>query len=106
MKYTAIIHGERIDIELNVVGGSVEARVGGRKYLLEARMVEPGIYWFNWNNRSLRFRSRGTVRNTSFRFRTAGFMSRWSMRERGSVEPPRAAVMAWPKSGRPCRAKL
>jgi biotin carboxyl carrier protein len=53
MKYTAIIHGERIEIELNVVGGSVEARVGGRKYLLEARMVEPGIYWFNWNNRSL-----------------------------------------------------
>ncbi|HYR91064.1 MAG TPA: biotin/lipoyl-containing protein [Terriglobia bacterium] len=54
MKYTAIIHGERIEIELNRTGGnSIEAEVGGRKYLLEARMVEPGVYWFNWNNRSL-----------------------------------------------------
>ena len=54
MKYTAIIHGERIEIELNRVGANgVEAEVGGRRYLLEARMVEPGVYWFNWNNRSL-----------------------------------------------------
>jgi biotin carboxyl carrier protein len=54
MKYTAIIHGERIEVELNRLdGNTIEAEVGGRKYLLEARLVERGIYWFNWNNRSL-----------------------------------------------------
>jgi biotin carboxyl carrier protein len=54
MKFTAVIDGERIDIELNAVNPkSVEAEVGGRKYTLEAKIIKPGVYWFNWQNRSI-----------------------------------------------------
>lgn len=54
MKYTAIIDGERIEIELNWASANVvEAEILGRKYSLEAKTVEPGVYWFNWDNRSL-----------------------------------------------------
>lgn len=54
MKYTAIIDGERVDIELNrTASNTLEAQIGGRKYSLEAKTVEPGVYWLNWNNRSL-----------------------------------------------------
>lgn len=54
MKYTAIIQGERIEIELNRSGNkTIEAQIGGRKYAFEAKVVEPGIYWLNWNNQSL-----------------------------------------------------
>ena len=54
MKYTAIIQGERVEIELNHREHNViETEIGGRKYVLEAKAVEPGIYWLNWNNRSL-----------------------------------------------------
>jgi biotin carboxyl carrier protein len=54
MKYTAIVEGERIDLELRrSVGDALEAEIGGRKWVLEAKNVEPGVYWFNWNNRSI-----------------------------------------------------
>jgi len=53
MKFTAIIDGERIDIDLRAGRNSVEAAVGGRKYTLEAKIIEPGIYWFNYQNRSI-----------------------------------------------------
>jgi biotin carboxyl carrier protein len=53
MKYTAMIDGERIDIEVNRGSGAIEAAIDGRKYALEAREVEPGVYWLNWKNRSL-----------------------------------------------------
>jgi biotin carboxyl carrier protein len=54
MKYTAIIDGERIEIELSrSKPTTIEAQVGGRQYRIEAKMVEPGVYWFNWNNRSV-----------------------------------------------------
>jgi len=54
MRYTAIIGGEQIEIELNRRGPAViEAQIGGSNYVLEATMVEPGVYWFNWDNRSV-----------------------------------------------------
>ena len=57
MKYTAIIDGQRVDIELNrKQNGVIEAEIDGRVYRLEAKAVEPGVYWFTWNNRSLEIR--------------------------------------------------
>jgi biotin carboxyl carrier protein len=53
MKFTAIIDGEQIDIDLSAGRNSVEAAIGGRKYTLEAKIIEPGIYWFNYQNRSI-----------------------------------------------------
>ena len=54
MKYTAIIDGERIDIELNAGrNNSIEAEINGRRYMFEAKTIEPGVYWFNWQNRSM-----------------------------------------------------
>ena len=53
MKYTAIVQGERVEIELNRQGSNIiDAEIGGRKYSLEGKAVEPGIYWLNWNNQS------------------------------------------------------
>jgi len=57
MKYTAIIEGQRVEIELNrQENGVIEAEIGSRSYRLEAKAVEPGVYWFTWNNRSLEIR--------------------------------------------------
>ncbi len=54
MKYTAIVAGERIEIQFERKGpNAIEARIGNRTYALEASTVEPGIYWFNWNGRSI-----------------------------------------------------
>lgn len=55
MKYTAIIHGERVEVELNRasdVPGRIEARIGGRTYVVEGQEVEPGLYSFIRENRS------------------------------------------------------
>jgi biotin carboxyl carrier protein len=53
MKYTAIIDGQTLELEIDNGGSRIEASVGGRHYVLESRNVEPGVYWFNWNNRSI-----------------------------------------------------
>jgi len=54
MKYTAVIQGQRLEIELNRNGqGGIEAEIDGRSYQLEGKAVEPGIYWLTWNNQSL-----------------------------------------------------
>jgi biotin carboxyl carrier protein len=54
MKYTVIVDGERVEIDLQVnQSNSIEAEIGGRKYALEAKTLETGIYWFNWQNRSI-----------------------------------------------------
>jgi biotin carboxyl carrier protein len=53
MKYTAMIDGERVEIDLSVDETSIQADIGGRKYTLEAKVIQPGIYWFNWQNRSI-----------------------------------------------------
>jgi len=54
MKYTAIIKGERIDIELRRPdSGPIEAEIGGKKYVLQVQAVEAGVYWLQWENRSI-----------------------------------------------------
>ncbi len=55
MKYTATLDGQQVDIEFEPAGSgkTLKARVGDRFYTLEANAVEPGIYWFTWNNRSI-----------------------------------------------------
>src|SRR5271169_5324578 len=54
MKYIAIIDGKSIEIELNwLTPSTIDAQIDGRKYVAEATTVEPGLYWFNWNNRSI-----------------------------------------------------
>jgi biotin carboxyl carrier protein len=54
MKYTAIIDGDRLEIELIHADDKViEAEAGGEKYILHVKAVEPGVYWFQWQNRSI-----------------------------------------------------
>jgi biotin carboxyl carrier protein len=54
MKYTATIQGQRVEIELNrLESNTLQAEIGGRKYVLEAKAVEPGVYWLNWNDQSI-----------------------------------------------------
>lgn len=54
MKYTAIIEGKRIDVELmNGTGRTIEADVAGQRYVLDRQDVANGVFWFNWNNRSV-----------------------------------------------------
>ena len=53
MKYTAVVQGERLEIEFERKSdGMLQARIGENSYTLESRTVEPGIYWFNLDNRS------------------------------------------------------
>jgi len=54
MKYTAIIDGAPCEIELARVDSRViEARIGDTRYRLSAEEIEPGVYWFEYNNRSI-----------------------------------------------------
>lgn len=54
MKYTAIIEGERLEVELADVGGEkIAAAVAGQKYVLNVQQVEPGVYWLEWNHQSI-----------------------------------------------------
>jgi biotin carboxyl carrier protein len=47
------VEGQTVDIEFEQRGSAIEARIGDRTYSLEATTVEPGVYWLNWNNRSV-----------------------------------------------------
>lgn len=54
MKYTAIIQGKNVEIDLKKIeAGQIEAEIDGKLYELQGKRVEPGLYWFNWNNQSL-----------------------------------------------------
>jgi len=54
MKYTATIEGTRIEVEIvHVNARTIEANVAGRVYRIERRDVAQGVFWFNWNNRSV-----------------------------------------------------
>src|SRR5689334_1795460 len=54
MKYSAIIDGKRIAIELTRGNGTtVEAELDGEDYVLDIEAVEAGVYWLNWNSRSI-----------------------------------------------------
>src|SRR5262245_23376432 len=53
MKYTAIIDGRSIDLELSRGEAKIiEAEIRGEKYVLDVENLEPGVYLFHWNNRS------------------------------------------------------
>jgi len=53
MKFAAIFQGEQIELEFDwTQAGVVEAKIAKRRYTVEIRMVEPGVYWFNWKNQS------------------------------------------------------
>jgi len=56
MKYTAVVAGESIEIEFEAKNGTIEARIGDRRYTLESSNVEPGVYWFNLQNQSIEVR--------------------------------------------------
>ena len=54
MKYTAIVNGDRLEIELIHADDQViEAETGGRKYVFDIRAVETGVYWLQWQHRSI-----------------------------------------------------
>jgi biotin carboxyl carrier protein len=54
MKYTAVVQGQNVEIELNrKPKGIIEAEIGGRRYTLQGKAVEPGVYWLTQDNRSL-----------------------------------------------------
>jgi biotin carboxyl carrier protein len=54
MKYTAIIEGERVEIELiRSDNGTLQAGIAGEQYALQVQTVEPGVYWLQWKNRSI-----------------------------------------------------
>jgi biotin carboxyl carrier protein len=54
MKYTAIIGGEPLDIEVTRKESDIiEAEIAGTKYVLNAREVEAGVFSVNWNNQSI-----------------------------------------------------
>jgi len=53
MKYIAIIDGQQVEIDFQTRPGGVEANIGGRVYVVEAAAVEAGVFWFNWDNRSV-----------------------------------------------------
>src|SRR5262245_48412547 len=56
MKYTAIVGGNPLEIEFERKDQTIEARIGTRRYTLESKNVEPGIYWFNLENQSIEVR--------------------------------------------------
>ena len=54
MRFGATIYGETLEVDINRRSSNVvEAQIGDRKYVLEARAVQPGLYWLNWENRSI-----------------------------------------------------
>ena len=54
MKYTAIIDGQAVEMELIQHGShSVEATIAGKTYTLNVDEVETGVYWLVWDNRSI-----------------------------------------------------
>jgi biotin carboxyl carrier protein len=54
VKYTATIEGRRIELEIvHANARTIEAKIGGRLYLIERKDVAQGVFWFSWDNRSV-----------------------------------------------------
>jgi biotin carboxyl carrier protein len=54
MKYTAVVEGKTIDIELSLTGSrSIEAKIDGEMIGVQMEKVEDGVYWMEWENRSI-----------------------------------------------------
>jgi biotin carboxyl carrier protein len=53
MKYTAIVNGKSVEIELSRTDqGSIAATIDGETIVATVQRVEDGLYWLEWNNRS------------------------------------------------------
>ena len=50
---TALVAGERVELQWDRHGDSLQATVNGRSYALELKILRPGVYWFGWNGRSI-----------------------------------------------------
>jgi biotin carboxyl carrier protein len=53
MKYTAVIDGQSVEVEVEQTNDKIEARIADRSYTLDSKNVQPGVYWFSWNHRSI-----------------------------------------------------
>jgi biotin carboxyl carrier protein len=52
-RYPALVDGLNVDVEFERTEDRIKARVGDRTYQLEAASAEPGVYWLEWNHRSI-----------------------------------------------------
>jgi len=50
---TAIVSGTRTTLEWTLAEKALDVVIDGRHYTLEPNEVQPGVYWFNWNGRSM-----------------------------------------------------
>lgn len=62
MKLKAIIGENEEELELNLDGERVSARIGARSYELDAREIEPGVYLFFLGNKVREFRVDDTIK--------------------------------------------
>jgi biotin carboxyl carrier protein len=62
VKLRAIIGETDEELELELDGGRVSARIGARSYELEAREIEPGLYLFFFGNTVREMRVDGSVK--------------------------------------------
>jgi biotin carboxyl carrier protein len=62
VKLKAIIGETEEELELELDGERVSARVGARSYELEAREIEPGVYLFFFDNKVREFRVDDTIK--------------------------------------------
>ena len=53
MKYTAIVDGSNVEIEVTRSARHIEAKIAGEKYVLDVQQVESGVYWLEWKSRSI-----------------------------------------------------
>ena len=62
MKLKAIIGDKEHDLSLELDGGRVSAAIGARRYELEVREIEPGVYLFFAGDKVREVRVDGTVK--------------------------------------------
>ncbi|MFL6231075.1 MAG: biotin/lipoyl-containing protein [Pyrinomonadaceae bacterium] len=72
MKLTADIEGEEQTVEVRRDGARVSAEIGGRRYELETRETEPGVYLFVLDGRVYECRVEATDARGAARVRVGG----------------------------------
>ena len=50
---TALVAGQRVELQWERDANSLQATVNGRSYALEVKIIRPGVFWFGWNGRSI-----------------------------------------------------
>jgi len=53
MQFTAVVAGETVEITFERTETGMVAAIGDRKYSVTVSNAAPGVYWFNWNNKSI-----------------------------------------------------